>query len=622
MKTKELFLIGVAIFFLDACSPKQKPEPVHWIETKILEAGKVKISGEKYLLRIGKRKFRLFSPVVFYSRQGRKFYSLDLGEVKGEKIELSANEFVLPKDGVLHLFHGKYSSKEKAQEEIKRLGEGFPVLLWEKQEGGIKVKMGGKWYYGEEVRIYPEAGLLAVDGKRYRGSLILRETAKGIEVVNRVKLEDFLKGCGKSWKNLPSEAAKALAVVLRTRAISSPGVVSAREFGYSGISGEFPQFSEAVKETSGEILVYKQRPVPVPFTLSCGGETDTGGIPYLKRFRCWKREKIVISSEIPHFSPGISIMEALGLLTVEDEDREITPAEAQKWLWSFSRFVSAPKFYPVEEKGKRAFIEALGKTLMEIKPGEETLPLEYLLDASIITEDDLRENSLTQGDAASILYFSLKYLGKPRWKEGKVEIRNGRAFVEGKEIKEPALFRHDKKGLVPASVLLVFEGETVKYLTSPSGEISALLGDGFSGNGEEIVWRKRYSMDSLKERLNYFFPVGEVQDIAVKDRLPSGRVSHLEVEGENDVYLLNEDEIMRFLALPSTWFVIDREYDDDGNIQGFFFIGVGRGKGRGLCLMGARRMALRGINYREILSRYYAMKIKGVESEKGRKRSR
>ncbi len=621
MKVKELFLIGSAILLLYSCSPKQKPGPIHRIEAKILETGKVEIGGEKFLVKIGKKKFRLFSPVVFYSGQGRKFYSLDLGEVKGEKIELSADEFILPKGGVLHLFHGKYSSKEKAQEEIKRLGEGFPVLLWEKQNGGIKVKMGGKWYYGEEVRIYPEAGLLAVDGKRYRGSIILRETAKGIEVVNSVNLEDFLRGCGKSWKNLPPEAAKALAVVLRTRLIASSGVISAREFGYSGISGEIPEFSAAVKETSGEILAYKQKPVPVPFTLSCGGETDTGGLPYLKRFHCWERKKLVISSEIPHFSPGISIVEALGLLNVEDEDREITPAEAQKWLWNFSRFLSAPKFYPVKEKGKRPFLEALGKTLMEIKPGEESLPLEYLLDASVITEDDLRENSLTQGDAASILYFSLKYLGKPQWKKGKLEIRDGRALVEGKEIKEPVLFRPDKKGLVPASVLLVFEGETVKYLESPSGEVSALLGDGFSGNGEEIVWRKRYSMDALKKRLNYFFPVGEIQDMVVKDRLPSGGVSGLEVEGENDVYLLNEDEILKFLALPSTWFILDREYDDDGNIQGFFFIGVGRGKGRGLCLMGAKRMASRGMNYREILSRYYIMEIKGVKSGKGRKRS-
>ncbi len=605
-----VYIILPFLFF--ACSPRQKPEPGRRVQVKVFEGKRVEIGGEKFRIKISRKKFRLFSPVIFYSNQGKKYYSLDLGKIEGDRVELSDEEFILPKEGILHLFHGKYSSKTKAEEEIKKLGEGFPVLLWEKKEGGIKVKLGKDWYYGEEIEVYPEAGLLEVEGRRYRGRLTLRETAKGLEVTNLVPLEDFLKGCGKAWKGLPLEAMKALAVVLRTTALSKPGVLSGEKFGYQGISGEMPDFSRAVEETREVFLTYHGRPIPLPFTLSCGGETENDGLPYLRRFRCWKRKKVVISSEIPHFSPGISILEALGLLRVDDEDQPMNSQEAQQWLWAFSRFISSKKFYPVEGQGRKAFFEALGRTLMEIKPGESSLPLEYLLDASIISEDDLKEEGISQGDVALFLYSALKYLGKIPWKEGKVEITQGRLKIEGIALKEPVLFRQDRQGLIPASVLLVFDGEKIRYLTDLHGEITALLGDGFSGEGEEVVWRKRYSLEALKKRLNYFFPVGEIQDLIIKDRLPSGRVAGLEVEGESDVYLLNEEEVMRFLGLPSSWFILDREYDDDGNIQGFFFIGLGRGRGRGLCLAGAKRMALEGMNFRQILDRYYSMEIKGV----------
>ncbi len=624
MKKALIFLLPI-LWILWGCSPRQTPSRFSSppVEVKIFEGQKVEVGGNEFLIGIEKKKFRLSSPVVFYAAKGSKYYSLDLGEITGDRVNLDPGEFILEKDGKLHLFYGKYKTREEVQKEIKKRGEGVPVLLWEKEEKGVKVNLGGEWYQAPRMEIYPEAGLLRVGKGRYRGSLEIRESARGLEVVNRLRVEDFLKGCGMRWKDLGAEASRAMAVVLRTNALVEHSPLDPEKFGYQGVKGERADFSRAVEDTRGLVLRYRGEMEKVPFTLSCGGQTEDGGLPYLRSYRCWKRGRAVITSEIPHFSPGLSVMEALGILRVDEEDAEMPNSQLQEWLWSFSRFVSAPRFYPLEGEGKRAFLQALGKTLMDLKAGETPEPLEYLLDASIIREDDLREEGITQEDAASILYSSLVYLNAVPWKRGEIKIVQSRVTVDGKEIRSPLLFRANKEGLIPASVLLVFDGEKITFLRDASGRITALLGDGFSGAGEEVVWRKRYSLDALKARLNYFFPVGEVQDLVVKDRYPSGRVKSLEVEGESDFYLLNEDEILKFLALPSTWFVLDREYDEDGNIEGFFFIGVGRGKGLGMCLMGARRMARKGKNFRQILGAFYNMEIKGVKiGGEGKKRKR
>jgi len=51
--------------------------------------------------------------------------------------------------------------------------------------------------------------------------------------------------------------------------------------------------------------------------------------------------------------------------------------------------------------------------------------------------------------------------------------------------------------------------------------------------------------------------------------------------------------------------VIDREYDEDGNISHFIFTGRGWGHGVGLCQVGAYGMAREGANYKKILKKYY-----------------
>ena len=52
--------------------------------------------------------------------------------------------------------------------------------------------------------------------------------------------------------------------------------------------------------------------------------------------------------------------------------------------------------------------------------------------------------------------------------------------------------------------------------------------------------------------------------------------------------------------------MIEPQRDRDGKIEAVVFAGKGWGHGVGLCQVGAYGMALRGADYREILSHYYS----------------
>lgn len=130
-------------------------------------------------------------------------------------------------------------------------------------------------------------GLIRVDGRSYRGELVLTPRGQGaLQVINQVDLEDYLCGVlprevGADW---PPEALKAQAVVSRTFVAANIGKYGSKGYdltsdvlsqAYGGQGGEQPATTLAVKATAGDILVDKQRaPVQAYFHSSCGGYTE------------------------------------------------------------------------------------------------------------------------------------------------------------------------------------------------------------------------------------------------------------------------------------------------------------------------------------------------------------
>jgi stage II sporulation protein D len=133
---------------------------------------------------------------------------------------------------------------------------------------------------------------LALDGRLYRGSLEVGAQKSFLRVVNTVQIESYLQGvvAGEMPHTWPLEALKAQAVAARSYALAS--LVKGKPFDlysdqrsqvYLGISGEKARTSEAVRDTSREVVLYDGKVARTLYFSSSGGKTasaeDVFGIP-------------------------------------------------------------------------------------------------------------------------------------------------------------------------------------------------------------------------------------------------------------------------------------------------------------------------------------------------------
>lgn len=155
---------------------------------------------------------------------------------------------------------------------------------------------------GEILTIHPSDksdGGLALDGRRYRGSLELRHRGAGLTAVNIVPVDDYLlsvvpEEMPTDW---PAEALKAQSVAARSFALKSRGRHAAEGYDlcttthcqlYKGIASEKTASTAAVRATRGEVLTYGGQPIEALFHTDSGGMTESSEdvwgshVPYLR----------------------------------------------------------------------------------------------------------------------------------------------------------------------------------------------------------------------------------------------------------------------------------------------------------------------------------------------------
>lgn len=171
--------------------------------------------------------------------------------------------------------------------------DGVPTA-W--KEGGLVARLVDESEGGRAV--------LTFNGRRYRGELLLVPGDSGIVVVNRVRMDEYLRGVvpleigTKAFGD--SAAVQAQAITARSFAFSRLGGASAarpydltagvRDQIYGGADVETPVASAAVISTRGLVLMYGGRVVNAPYHSTCGGTTAeaseiwrSSGEPFLRR---------------------------------------------------------------------------------------------------------------------------------------------------------------------------------------------------------------------------------------------------------------------------------------------------------------------------------------------------
>jgi stage II sporulation protein D len=166
--------------------------------------------------------------------------------------------------------------------------------------GGVELrKAGGGRVTGCGKEGIASDRVIKIAGKgRYRGSLVASASGGGLQVINKLPLEDYVRGVvpnevPSSW---PAEALRAQAVVARSygTATERSGPFDhyddTRSQVYGGFDSETKATNKAVAATRGEVVKYRGRTAVTYYFSTSGGRTEnsefgfSGGerVPYLK----------------------------------------------------------------------------------------------------------------------------------------------------------------------------------------------------------------------------------------------------------------------------------------------------------------------------------------------------
>jgi stage II sporulation protein D len=120
---------------------------------------------------------------------------------------------------------------------------------------------------------------------RYRGALEVRVSGSGVQAINAVGLEDYVRGVvsAESPPSWPIEALKAQAVAARSYAVTTNAggagggftqYADTRSQMYKGVAAEFPSTDAAVAATDDEVVAQNGQAVTTFFFSTSGGHTE------------------------------------------------------------------------------------------------------------------------------------------------------------------------------------------------------------------------------------------------------------------------------------------------------------------------------------------------------------
>ena len=388
---------------------------------------------------------------------------------------------------------------------------------------------------------------LTLNGKGYRGFLVMKGTSRGIVIVNYVNLEDYLKsvvpGELSPGQFNAIEALKAQAVAARTYALKNMGQYD--KFGYDlvntpqsqlyvGMSSEHPLSTRAVEETKGEVVRYRGELINALYTSTCGGKTEDAEkvfsgrpVPYLKSVECAseKQQEWPIEAKTPvtpitvdgrNASLDVALLVGLGIVPMGaaplDFRQEASFDEAVDWVRDTRRFVGIkdPGFVP--DSAAVDFV-SLARLLVEAFGWNDRIQ-ELLLPGEVdfILHDLPQVQGKDRGPLAycfqSGLFPASVRTGDPLRAVGRAELAMALARIvkDHKDIFETGTFRSAGKGTI--EVGQDFDRKTlalsnhIRLLRTIEGETTfatklMLLG------GENIRWLEREGQVAY---LEVFYP--------------------------------------------------------------------------------------------------------------------
>ena len=151
------------------------------------------------------------------------------------------------------------------------------------------------------VRPLEAGGTIGFNGRRWRGELLVSVAEGGLIVVNRLRMDDYLRGVVPLEIGTTSQgdaaAVEAQAVTARSYAVTRIGggrafdmTATTQDQVYGGANAETPIGNASVDATRGLVLLFNGSVVNAPYHANCGGSTAApqdswraSAAPYLQR---------------------------------------------------------------------------------------------------------------------------------------------------------------------------------------------------------------------------------------------------------------------------------------------------------------------------------------------------
>lgn len=138
------------------------------------------------------------------------------------------------------------------------------------------------------IRTEP-GGFVRVNGRNYRGDVVLLRDRTGVTAINRVGIEDYLGGVVSAESGIKDpgdiEALRAQTIVARTYALRNAGRresdgfdlwASVEDQVYGGVGAETALGLDAVTHTRGQVVMYQGELIDAFYSSTCGGRTSIG----------------------------------------------------------------------------------------------------------------------------------------------------------------------------------------------------------------------------------------------------------------------------------------------------------------------------------------------------------
>ncbi len=210
--------------------------------------------------------------------------------------------FIFYENGKYNLDIGEFKTNEE-RESFKLLNRLYLIFMENIDIDGyyilfgtdrLKVQLNKSESSGKIFEIYPNEEFLKINNRRYRGYAYLYKNFSTSYIINKLNIEDYLKGVVPS--EMPSsfnmEALKAQAIAARTYALSRikekniyDVTATPSTQAYLGVDKESVKTTQAVEETRGEVITYDGKIIEALYHSTSGGYTENNenvwfSVPY------------------------------------------------------------------------------------------------------------------------------------------------------------------------------------------------------------------------------------------------------------------------------------------------------------------------------------------------------